>query len=190
MKDQEGMIPWEQQLTKQITEYTQWESDETREIKGLGPRGPSEAFRGERLHPGSPLTHSCFQAPVLTQQQSHFCLRKPQQGKAGSKKPLIGVANEWPCELQMPPAGWGMLFLFSLLWPINWWPCFQGFSPGIVGLLASPSALGAELSLCLFASILRPVSHVLTSLSSLNASIRVPLPQNQLGDWATNLIIQ
>lgn len=42
---------------------------------------------------------------------------EPQRGKAGSKQPLAGVANERPCELQTPPAGWGMLFLSSLLCP-------------------------------------------------------------------------
>lgn len=94
MKDQEGMIPWEQQLTKQITEYTQWKSDETQEIKGLGPRGPSEAFRGERLHPGSPLTHSCFQAPVLTQQQSHFCLGKTT-ARQGREQKAFNWGSEW-----------------------------------------------------------------------------------------------
>lgn len=186
------MIPWERQLTKPITEYTQWESDETREIKGSGPW---EAFRGERLQAGSPHTHSCLEAPVLTQEQSHFCLRKPQWGKAGSKNPLIGVVNERPHELQMPLADWGTLFLSSLLCPP-----IDGLALSL--FWASPQALSV--------SWLFPLLWVLSHLSASllfhpehpkdqcprsspysppsNASIWVPFPQNQLGDWPTNLI--
>jgi hypothetical protein len=146
VKDQEGIIPRERQLTKQIIEYTQWESDETREIKGCGPRGPSEAFRRERLQPGSPHTHSCFRAWCsLSNKATSVWENHSEQGR--QQKPLIGVESEWPGELQMPPAGWGTLFLSSFLGH-QLMASFSNALNGSVGLLAS---LGPGPCFCFFA---------------------------------------
>lgn len=97
-RDQEGAVPGGQQLTKRITEYTQWDADETREIKGCRRRGPSEAFRGDPPQPGSPHAHSCFRAPMLPHNKAASVWRN-HKSKASSRKPLIGVENWWPCEL-------------------------------------------------------------------------------------------
>lgn len=146
-----------------------------REIKGSGPSGPHTAFRGERLQPGSAGRPSCFQAPVLPWEQSHFCLQSPQrQGRAGSRKSLIGVVNERPCELPVPPAGWGMLVFSS-------WPAMGGLASrdsrlGPAGLVPAPLALGPKPCSCLFVDLSgdQPYGHSREPCRYQGVSVRLP----------------
>lgn len=195
VKDQEGMIPWERQLTKQITEYTQWESDETREIKGSGPRGPSEAFRGERLQPGSPQHSQLLPGPG-----AHPVTKPLLSGKTTARRGREQKAFNWGGEraaLWTPNASsrLGHAFSFPSSLPTRWWPRSPGLLNRHCWSFGFSPASGPEPSFRLFAippwACYGPVSWVL-SLPSLHQDvpIRVPPPQTLPGDWASNLIIQ